>query len=193
MSTFVRILTPVLLICGAATAHAAAGGHHDEGIPWLTLLFSTINLVLFVLLLRRFAMPSVRAWVQDRHDRILRDLTVADEARAAATRLKAEWEQRLADLEGQVATMHENARQDAERERDRILAEAQKTAQRIMRDAEQSAAAEIRQLRVALRAELAIHAVKLAEESARQQWTSDDQQRFVTDFLQQVSQPQVNR
>ena len=182
-----RLAVALLALLVAASAHAAGGGgHHDEGIPWLTLLFSTINVVLFILVLRRYAWPIVRNWVQERHDRIVRDLNAADEARAEALKIKAEWEKRLADLEGSIEKMREQARQDAERERERILEEARRTAARLERDAEQAAAAEIRQLRAQLRAELTASAIRLAEQSARAQWTEADQERFVADFLEQV-------
>ena len=187
MRTLVRTFFALVVLGTATTALAAAGGgHHDEGVPWLTLLFSTINLLIFIGVMRRYAMPHVRAWVKDRHDRIVRDLNAADEARAEATRLKAEWERRLAELEGSIAGMRAQAAQDAQRERDRILAEARKTAERIQRDAEQSAAAEVRQIRAELRAELARNAMQLAEKNVRERWTDADQQRSVADFIQQV-------
>ena len=170
MKSLARILA---IVAVASPALAAGGGHHD-GIPWLTLGFSTFNVILFLLVMRRFALPVVRDFVRDRHARILRDLNAADEARTEALRLKAEWEQRLAHLE------------DAERERARILADAQRTAERIQRDAEQAAAAELRQIRAELRAELARQAMQQAEKTVRERWTDADQQRFVADFLKQV-------
>ena len=182
MKSLARILAVVAI---ASPALAAGGGHH-EGIPWLTLGFSTFNVILFLLVMRRFALPVVRDFVRDRHARILRDLNAADEARAEALRLKAEWEQRLAHLEESIAGMRDQARQDAERERERILADARRTAERIQRDAEQAAAAELRQIRAELRVELARQAMQQAEKTVRERWTDADQQRFVADFLKQV-------
>ena len=174
MKSLARILAVVAI---ASPALAAGGGHH-EGIPWLTLGFSTFNVIL--------SLPVVRDFVRDRHARILRDLNAADEARAEALRLKAEWEQRLAHLEESIAGMRDQARQDAERERERILADARRTAERIQRDAEQAAAAELRQIRAELRVELARQAMQQAEKTVRERWTDADQQRFVADFLKQV-------
>jgi len=185
MKSVARILPAALVLVTAATAHAAGGGHH-EGIPWLTLLFSTINVIIFIFVMRRFALPVVQEFVKERHARILGDLSAADDARTDALRIKAEWEQRLAHLEESIAGMREQAKQDAQRERDRILADARKTAERIQRDAEQSAAAELRQLRATLRVELTRQAMQLAEKNVRERWTDADQQRFVADFLEQV-------
>jgi F0F1-type ATP synthase membrane subunit b/b' len=56
------------------------------------------------------------------------------------------------------------------------------------RDAELAAAYELRRTQETLRTELVRQAVKLAEEAARSRLTTDDQQRFVAEFLKQVTQ-----
>ena len=109
-------------------------------------------------------------------------------AKAAAERLRAEWEARLADLERTTAELRAQAQQDAERERERILAAAHAAADAIRRDAERSAAYEIRRTQQQLRAELVRQAISLAEDATRAQWTAADQQRFIADFLKQVGQ-----
>lgn len=184
MSVWTRTGWFVGLLLLAAPAMAAGG--HDEGFPLWSLIFSTINLTLFILVLRRFALPPIRAWVRERHDRILRDLNAAADARAAAEQLKADWEERIAGLDDKLAAMRKQAQGDAEIERERILAEAHRTAERVVRDAEQAATAELRELQTQLRAELADRALKLAEETVRRDWTDVDQNRFVDEFVRQV-------
>jgi len=178
------VLIALALSLTASTAFAAAG--HDEGFPFATLLFSTINVILFVLLLRRVALPAIRNWAQERHDRILRDLEAAADARAAADKLKAEWEARIAGLDAMIEGMRAQAKRDAEIERDRILVDAQRTAERIQRDAEQAATAELRELQAQLRSELTSRAIQLAQDTVRREWTDADQTRFVADFVKQV-------
>jgi F-type H+-transporting ATPase subunit b len=131
-------------------------------------------------------MPAVRTWVRERRDRVINDLESAAEAKAEALQLKAEWEARLAHLDETIAEMRAQARQDAERERARILAAAQKTADTIRRDAERAAAYEVRRMQEQLRAELVRQALRSAEAQARSQWTAADQERFIADFLTQV-------
>jgi F-type H+-transporting ATPase subunit b len=82
--------------------------------------------------------------------------------------------------------MRAQAREDAERERDRILAAARTAAEAIRKDAERVAAYEVRRTQQLLRAELVRQAVRLAEDAARSQWSAADQQRFIADFLKQV-------
>ncbi|MGH3053962.1 MAG: hypothetical protein ACRDL7_03170 [Gaiellaceae bacterium] len=171
-----------------ALASEEAHGHEAAGIPWSSLLFSAINLSIFIWVLARFVMPAVRQWVRQRRDQVINDLADAAAAKADAERLRAEWQARLADLERTTAELRAQAQRDAARERARILAAARATADNIRKDAERAAAYEIRRTQELLRAELVRQAVRLAEEATRAQWTAADQQRFIADFLKQVGQ-----
>src|SRR5258708_26032097 len=85
-------------LAGEAPEHGEAGGG-----ALLPLVFSTINLLIFLWILARFAMPGVRAWVRERRARIVNELQEAVAARAAAEGLRAEWEPRLPALDQAVA------------------------------------------------------------------------------------------
>jgi F-type H+-transporting ATPase subunit b len=177
-----------LLLAGVAVASEDAhGAHgHEGGIPFGSLLLSAANLLIFLWVLNRFMMPAVRTWVADRRSRVVEALEQAATAKAEAERLRAEWQVRLSELERTAAEMRAQARRDAERERDRILATAHHLADTIRRDAERTAAYETRRIQDQLRAELVRAAVQLAEEQTRAGWTAADQQRFVAEFLKQV-------
>ncbi len=160
--------------------------HHAEGTPWASLFFSTVNLLIFLWILARFALPAVRGWVRDRRDKVVSALEAAAAAKAEAEKLRAEWQARLAEIHQTIETLRMEARRDAERERERILAAAYQTAETIRRDAERTAAYELRRTQAQLRAELARQALRLAEESVRAHWSAADQQRFVAEFIKQV-------
>jgi len=83
--------------------------------------------------------------------------------------------------------MLQQARADIGVERDQILAAARRTAEAIQRDAERTAENEMRQARERLRAEIAHHALAIAERIAPQRLTGDDQARFVHDFVNEVN------
>ena len=177
----------LLLATVAVASEEAHGAHgHDGGIPFGSLLLSAANLLIFVWVLNRFMMPAVRSWVAERRSRVVEALEQAATAKAEAERLRAEWQVRLGELERTAAEMRAQARRDAERERDRILAAAQHLADTIRRDAERTAAYETRRIQDQLRAELVRAAVQLAEERTRAEWTPADQQRFVAEFVKQV-------
>jgi F-type H+-transporting ATPase subunit b len=176
----------IAAVAGSAFASEAAHGHAEVTVPVSTLLFSTINLLIFGYVLNRFAVPPIRQWVRERRNQIVSDLEEAARVRGEAMRLKAEWEERVAKLDEVIRQMLEQAKRDAERERERILADAHKRAEAIHRDAERTIAAELRGMQGELRAQVVREAVQLAEQQVRQKWTAGDQQRFIGDFVKQV-------
>jgi F-type H+-transporting ATPase subunit b len=177
----------VFAFAGSALAEEAAHAHaHETASPLWPLLFSTINLAIFIWVLARYVLPPVRDWVHHRRNHVVQALEQAAAAKAEALRLREEWEQRLAQFGRAVEEMQAQARRDAERERAHILETAHKTAEAIRRDAELAAAYEVRRTQEQVRADLVRQAVRLAEQAARTQLTADDQQRFVAEFLKQV-------
>ena len=177
-----------ILFAGSALAEEAAHAHAHEtaSSPLGPLLFSTINLAIFLWVLARYVLPPVREWVHHRRRHVVQALEEAAAAKAEALRLREQWEQRLAQFSRAVEEMQAQARQDAERERTHILDAARKTAEAIRRDAELAAAYELRRTQELVRADLVRQAVRLAEEAARTQLTAADHQRFVAEFLEQV-------
>jgi F-type H+-transporting ATPase subunit b len=169
-----------------ARAGEEANEHGHGGIAWGMLLFSIINFVIFGWIIVRYAIPVARDWVRDRHDRIVAELEAAAKARAEAEQLKAQWEARLAALDREIQQIRAAAEADAARERDRILAEARKTAEAIRDDARRAAAQEVRHAEAELRQEVALRAVSLAAQLVREQMTTADQERFVSEFLREV-------
>jgi len=181
------VLLAVFAFASSALGEEAAHGHaHESASPLWPLLFSTINLLIFVWILARYVLPPAREWVHSRRNHVVQALAQAAAAKAEALRLRDEWERRLAEFSRAVEEMQAQARRDAEHERARILETARKTAEAIRRDAELAAAYELRRTQEQLRADLVRQAVRLAEQAARTQLTADDHQRFVAEFLKQV-------
>jgi F-type H+-transporting ATPase subunit b len=180
----------VILALPAAALAAAVEEHHGEahGVPWMKLALSTINLCIFLYIVRRSAWPTLRNWAAERRAAVAGALAQADRAKREAEALRAEWQRRLDRLGGELETMLQQARADIAIERDQILAAARRTAEAIQRDAQRTAESEIRSAQEALRAELAAHALATAERLAPQQLTPADQQRFVGEFVERVEQ-----
>jgi F-type H+-transporting ATPase subunit b len=130
--------------------------------------------------------PTMRDFMVERRDAVRNALEKADRARREAEALKADMQHRLEKLAGELETMLQQARADIAVERDQILAAARRTAEAIQRDAERTAENETRQAREQLRAEVAHHALAIAERIAPQRLTGDDQTRFVQDFVDEV-------
>lgn len=176
------LLVPALVL-GSEAAHAE---HGHGAIPWATLIFSTINLLIFIALLRRFVWPALRAWAQDRHQLVVETLEQAARAKRAAETLKAEWEQRVANLTAELDDLRRQTGAEIAREREQILSAAEKAAASIRRDAERAAEQELRNAQTLLREEVARQALEVARELALQRLNPPTQDQFLTDFLNKV-------
>ena len=169
-------------------AQASEKAHHGEahGIPWNTLLFSTINFAIFSWIIYKFVYPVIRDHAQDRQARIVAELRAAATARAEAEALKAQWEQRLAALQTELKEIRASAEADLAREREQILAAARKTAEAIGNDARRVADQEIRRAEADLRETVVREAIAAATALAQQRLSPADQDRFIGDFLTEV-------
>jgi F-type H+-transporting ATPase subunit b len=179
-----RVLALLLtLLPLAARADEIPEGAHAVGIPWNKLAFATVNVGIFLYILRRALWPVVRNYLIERRDAVRTALEKADRARREAEALRVEWQHRLDKLGAELEEMLTQARADIERERDEILAAARRTAETIQRDAERTAENELRQARELLRAEVARQALAIAERVAPERLTGADQARFVDEFV----------
>ena len=95
----------------------------QTGIQTLSHLF---NFILLALLLTFLLYKPVRAFLHERADRIARELDDAETARAAAHALKAQYDQRLKDVELERTAILDDARKLANERRNRDIAEAKK-------------------------------------------------------------------
>ena len=184
-----HVLTFLLIALPTATALAADHAHAGEahGIPWGKLIFSSVNLLIFLEILRRFAWPSVRDWLAARRDQIVGDLESAARAKQEAEALQAQWKERLTNLGGEIEDMRKLAQAEIDAEREQILSDAKRMADSIRSDALKVAAQELRSAKTMLRVEVAKQALAIASRVAGERLTGDDQRRFIDEFLQQVN------
>lgn len=183
IEVFLAAVAPAMALA-SEEAHGGHGGH--GGIPWATLFFSAVNLVIFVGVLRRFVWPALKNWISERHQAVVEALEQAARARQEAEQLKAEWERRVANLGAELDTLRRQARDDIARERDQVLAAAQTAADAIRRDAARAAEQEVRGAQELLREEVARQALEIARELAVQRVTPAVQDQFIADFVNKV-------
>lgn len=184
------VLVTLIALLPAAALAAEVAEHHDGGhIPWAKLVFSTINFAIFLFIAVKIAQKvELTQYFAARRLRIAEALAHSARAQHEAEALRAEWQRRLNGLGAELEAMLKQAREDIAAERDQILAAARKAAEAIRRDAQRTAESELRNAQQTLRAEVAKQALAIAERLAAQRLTATDQQRFVSEFVEQVAQ-----
>ncbi|MGE0681841.1 MAG: hypothetical protein AB7P69_13205 [Candidatus Binatia bacterium] len=163
------------------------GDHVEGGSPLATLVFSAINFLLFIFVLRRYALPAVRESLKNRRATIEQALNEGKKAKEEAETLRLEYEQKLAGLAAEQEQLRQQVLADAEREKERILEEARKMADRARAEAQQIAQREVEEARRILRQEVANQAIRLATELVRSRLTPSGQSQLVQDLVREVN------
>jgi F-type H+-transporting ATPase subunit b len=150
------------------------------------MFWQVANTLLLLAVLIYFARKPVLTYLAGRRDTIAKNLDGAAQLLAEASLRLAEWNQKAASLDQEVATIRDATRRAAEAERDRILADARVTAARILQSASAVAERELQQARESLRGEAADLAVELAAKILREQVNDSDRTRLVDEFIERI-------
>ena len=165
----------------------AAEEGHGEHVPSISdLVFPVINFLLFVFILYRYVIPTVRDALRNRREKITLALEEAKRAKEEAERLRKDYELKLAGLAAEQEKIREQALEAAERERRRIVEEARQMAERVKSEVQQIAQREVEEARRTLRQEAANQAVRMATELVQSRLTQTDHRRFVQDLMTEV-------
>jgi F-type H+-transporting ATPase subunit b len=159
---------------------AAEAGHQKE------FLYEWLNLVLLIAVLGYFARKPVSEYLATRRDTITKNIASSEQLLKDAERKLAEWNDKAARLDADVATILESTRRSAEAEKASILAAAEATATRIRQGAGGIVDRELRTARVVLRQEAAELAVTLAGSLLQQHTTDADRNRLVDEFIAKI-------
>lgn len=190
MAGFTTLICSLLItsvLWAVEEEHGAPGGHDGIGSQLLVLAFFTTNFVLFVLLLRKYALPVVKDALRLRRAAVVQALNEAKRAQEEAEALRQEYEQRIAGLAAEQERLRAETLEAAEKEKEKTLNEARRMAERIQAEARLIAQREIEDARRILRQEVADQAVRIATEMIRSQFTADDQSRLVQNLALEVN------
>lgn len=186
---WIALACPCALVL-AGPAFAAGGGEEDVVKD---LLYRVLNVAILLGVLVYFARKPIQGFFSDRRNQIRDSLGAATElVRRAETRY-SKWQRRLADLEDELGSIRETARERAEREREQIIADARAAAERIVHDARSAVDQEVRRAKAQLRDEASELAVELAAEILREQVTTRDRERLFDEFLERIERTEPVR
>lgn len=184
------------------THTAAEGGHGGKRgeINWVSfdyrgehskftrppLLFAIINFAILLYLLVRFVRKPMGSYLQERHERIRRDLEEAAELRERAQARLREIDEKLDKLDAEVAEIRESVARDAKEEKSRLIADAEREAERIVANAEKTLADEIARVKRRLEVSAVQAAVEASEKLLRSSITATDHNRLREEYFAQL-------
>jgi F-type H+-transporting ATPase subunit b len=122
----------IVALAAAGPALAAGGAEHDI---MRDLVHPAVNLLLLLAVIIYFARKPIQAYFGDRRTQIQDELRRAAELKSEAESRYTDWQRRITDLDTELETIRATARERADTERERIVADAEAAAERIRRDA----------------------------------------------------------
>ena len=178
----------------AAAAEHGAAAHQslytllaENPLPLLKdFLWRLINIVVLLFIIVKFAGKPFRDFFAGRRENLVKGVTEAQEAKAAAERAHQEYRDKLAGLEAELRQMEERSALEAEREQERIRLETEAFVAKLQQQARQMADQEVAGAKRELRREAAQLALEVAERLVRENVSDADRQQLVENYLDKV-------
>jgi F-type H+-transporting ATPase subunit b len=180
----------VLDLFSAANAWASAAGaeHHTPTIG--EVILPAINFAIYAAVIYYFALPAVRNLLRSRREEMVATIAQASAKRQQAEALVGEYRAKIARVEQEALSIQADVRDGAEREKTKILSEAETLAAKLRDDARFLADREVQVARETLRAEMASDAEALARDLVQRNISPADHGRLAQEFIQQIGKAQ---
>jgi len=170
-----------------AQAWAAGGAEHHA--PSITdVIFPALNFIIYAFIIVKFALPAVRSFLQSRREEVIATMSQATAKKAAAQTLVDEYKAKLASLDQQVQSLQATLRDEGERDKAKLIGEANAMATKIKDDARILADQEVKMARQKIREEMALQAEATARALLQRNLSLDDQNRLADEFIQSIGQ-----
>ena len=187
MNRYVKVLLTVAVMLllpalGLAEDHGAEHGEHG-GWDVTSIVASFVNFFVLIGLFVFLFKGKLTEFLKERRAQVEVELNEAARLRAEAEAKHKEYSERMAKLDQELGQIKREMIAAGEKERDRIVAEAEEKASRMRKEAEFIIEQQAKQLREDLKREASEAAVTAAEQLLEKATTSFDQQRLAQEYL----------
>lgn len=169
-----------------AWASAAEAEHHAPSIN--QIWFPLANFLIFGFIIVHYALPPIRNFLRSRRDEVLATVREAAAKKRQAEGIVQDYKARLARVEQEMESIVASLRAEGEREKTKLLIDAQALADNMKVDARFLADQEVKTARQKIREEMANQAEASARELVQRHLSPPDQGRLVEDFIQSIGQ-----
>jgi F-type H+-transporting ATPase subunit b len=157
------------------------------GVDWPQLIAQIISFCIVCALLYRFAYRPVLAVLEERRQRIAEGLANAENIKAELARTEAQRQERMAQVDAQATRLIEEARAAAARVQERETQKAIAAAEQIMVKAREAAERDHDRMLAELKHEVGRLIVQTTAAVTGKILTPDDQQRLAEETAKQVA------
>jgi len=175
-----------LLSVAQAWASVAEAEHHAPSVS--EILFPLGNFLIYAFILKKFALPLVRDFLRSRRREVQAAIEGATESKKQAEATVNNYRARLTGVERELQSIQAELLAEGEKEKSKLISEAEVTAAKIKDDARFLADQEVKIARQKLREQMAGQAETAARELLQRQLSAGDQGRLVEDFVRNMGQ-----
>ena len=150
--------------------------------PW-TMIFEVVNLLIVMLILKKFLFKPVNAVLEQRQAEIGGMYQKAEDAQKEAQALKPAYDERMSGARKEADELIVAAQDSARRRGDEIVEDARDEAVQLRRRAEEDIELQKRKALREARDELADMAVDIAGKVVEREVTREDHDRLVEEFI----------
>jgi F-type H+-transporting ATPase subunit b len=154
------------------------------------MFWTVVTFLAMVLILKKIAWGPLLKALDEREEKIRKDIESARQNRDEVERLKQDYERQLGEIESRARALLSEAEQKGAKAREGILKEAEAEARKLAEKGRQQLEAEKEKLLLQLRKEVGDLSVSMAEKLMRQTIDKKVQDKFVQDFLKNLETPQ---
>lgn len=155
-----------------------------------TLIWPALNLGILIAIFFKFLRQPIRQAVAQRHSDLRDELKKVRELLQRAQERHDEFSAKLKSIDVETTSLREQAKQDAQAAKLRILSEAQRTSASVVTDARAGADHLVSELKTQLFSEVGVRVVNRAEALIRERLTGDDRARIRQEFSSQLERAQ---
>ena len=145
-----------------------------------------LNFAIVLLLLTKFAWNPLLKVIAERQARIAGQIEAADQERAAAEKLRAEYQQQMQNAKGDAQSIMDKAMRQADNTKEEIIASAREEHARLLEAAQEKIARERQQALEDIRSEVVAISVAAAAKVIGQSVDEKVNARLVDDFITQL-------
>ena len=187
----ILVLMVVFSLAFAPAAALAAKKKGDEGPSPVRKVWDTvwlfINFFVLVFVIVKYGRKPLMDFLAEKRVEIAENLETVQDRLSSA---EAEYKEAMTNLEQmqeKIGEIEEYMRQDAERNRERILEEAQEKSRIIMAEAKERAESSIKNAYARVREELIDIAINTAQKKITESLSDEDETRLVDEYLSDLS------
>ena len=151
-----------------------------------TTIFTWGNLLILLLLMKKFLFKPVRAVIEKREQEINKMYTDAEQATNQANEMKASYEASIANAKAEAGEIVKNATEVAQKTEEQIISDAQKRADAMQKKAQAQIEADRVRTIESVKSDISGMAVGIASKVIEKDINEDDHRKLIDDFINEL-------